>query len=81
MRIRLVDAVVGDRFIGHGGVAWTVTKNEGGLVTVIASGHAAYTNRPPPDFHVDITNRDDSLTTEQAIANLVEAGLEPRLTT
>lgn len=79
MIIRLIETIPGDRFVSATGVAWTVQANDGTSVTVVAAGRQPYMSAPPTDFTVDVTNRDESLDTTQAVVNLFEGGITGRI--
>jgi hypothetical protein len=80
MRIKLRDAIVGDRFVTNTGVAWTVVSNDASGVVVLVSEHLQpHVGTPPEDMEVEVTNRDPSLTEASALANLSAAGITGRV--
>jgi hypothetical protein len=79
MRIKLRDAIVGDRFVTNTGVAWTVVSNNDGVVVLVSEHLQPHVGTPPEDMEVEVTNRDPSLTEASALANLSAAGITGRV--
>lgn len=78
--IQARDLQPGDRYIGKDGGVWVVlsTSPHSDIIRTIRSGTREVISAvPPKDREVHVLNRDDSLTTEQAVSNLEAAGLEP----
>ena len=75
MKIKLRDAIVGDRFVANTGVAWTVASNGFGVVVLVSEHQQPYVGTPPKDMEVEVTNRDPSLTEASALANLSAGGV------
>lgn len=80
MIVKLREAEVGDRFIAADtGIAWTVMANNGGHVKLVAAHQQPYEGWPPEDLHVEVMNRDPSLTDAAAFANLAAGGVTGRV--
>ncbi|MGH9248068.1 MAG: hypothetical protein ACRD0W_00895 [Acidimicrobiales bacterium] len=75
MIVSLLDTQPGDRFLGADGEYWTVLSVTGGVVKASRPGRPTHSSAPAPDLMVDVMNRDDSLTMEGAVTNLVAGGL------
>jgi hypothetical protein len=79
MKIKLRDAIVGDRFVANTGVAWTVASNGFGVVVLVSEHRQPYVGTPPADMEVEVINRDPSLTEASALANLSTGGITGRV--
>lgn len=75
MRIKLREAIVGDRFVDAAtGVAWTVLMNNDGWVKLVSDHRQPFEGLPPAEMEIEVTNRDPNLTDAGALANLMNAG-------
>ena len=79
MRIKLRNAIVGDRFMANTGVAWTVASNGFGVMVLVSEHQQPYVGTPPADMEVEVTNRDPNLTEASALANLSAGGITGRV--
>jgi hypothetical protein len=79
VRIKLRDAIVGDRFVANTGVAWTVASNDFGVVVLVSEHQQPYVGTPPADMEIEVTNRDPNLTEVSALANLSAGGITGRV--
>lgn len=75
MRVALSELQIGDRFLGKDGEYWTVNGVSSTHVKVVRKGREAIEAPRTDQASVDVMNRDDSLTHQQAQRNIEQEGL------